>query len=85
MTGLEGLIEQEAIRRGMPGKNPYGALLTDVFEIRPKAPPAPTLQQQIGQGILGLIPRVGTAVKIINAGPVQDGTLDYARRMGWAR
>lgn len=32
-----------------------------------------------------LIPRIGTAVKVMNAGPVADGTLDHARRMGWLR
>jgi hypothetical protein len=65
--------------------DPYGKPMTDSFGIKPTAPPAPTLQQQIGGALLNLVPRVGMGARIINAGPVSDGTLDYARRMGWMR
>jgi hypothetical protein len=36
---------------------------------------------------LGLkaIPKVGIFTRAVNAGPVGDGTLDHARRMGWVR
>lgn len=85
MDALQGLINQEAARRGMPVDNPYGRLINESFGIKPKAPPPPTALQQIGEGLVRLIPRVGQAAGIINAGPVQDGTLDYARRMGWMR
>jgi hypothetical protein len=34
---------------------------------------------------LQVIPKIGTAARIINAGPVADGTLEHARRMGWMR
>lgn len=69
----------------MSAENSYGRLLTESFGIKPKAPPPPTALQQIGDGLVRAIPRVGQAIGIINAGPVQDGTLDHARRMGWMR
>lgn len=47
--------------------------------------PAPSLSTRLVEGALGLIPRVGMAARIVNAGPTADGTLDHARKMGWYR
>lgn len=45
--------------------------------------PRPSIGAGVVDNLVGLIPRVGMAARIINAGPTADGTLDYARKMGW--
>ncbi len=34
-------------------------------------------------GITKMIPRVGMVKSVLDAGPVADGTLEHARKMGW--
>lgn len=81
MDPLQNLIGQEVIRRSMldPGAmRPMGG-------IAPPQKPSPSFMQQVGEALIPIIPRVGIAARALNAGPVADGTLDYARRMGWMR
>lgn len=51
----------------------------------PAAPPPITPGRVALEHLINVIPRLGMATRVINAGPVSDGTLDYARSQGWMR
>lgn len=98
MDPLQRLIEEEAARRGVAGgKSPFKIDAFSAFGLpsqpqpaaaispRPQpAQPARPAQEALRMG-LRLLPRASAAARIINAGPVADGTLEHARRMGWVR
>ena len=90
-------IQQEMTRRGLAGiagrsidPGFYGAIDSMADRSRPMGQLRPRLPQPgVGVGLLDtamkFIPKVSAVVNAVNAGPVADGTLDYARRMGWVR
>ena len=51
--------------------------------IRPAQAPRPGINAL--EALVKVIPRAGMFVRAVDAGPVSDGTLDYARKMGWVR
>lgn len=95
MDPLQRLIEEEAARRGVAGgKSPFTIDAFSAFglpsqpqpaaAISPRSQPARSAQEALRMG-LRLLPRASAAARIIDAGPVADGTLEHARRMGWVR
>lgn len=100
MDPLQSRINQEAVRRGISGISGSGAgfpvsgaggfsgvggAVPSMGRGISSNAPAPSMGANIVDNAVGLIPRVGMAARIINAGPTADGTLDYARKMGWYR
>lgn len=74
------MIDNEMARRmarPSPGSIPTAA------GIRYTAPPP--AQTPAWANAVMAIPRVGAFVRGLNAGPVADGTLDYARSQGWVK
>jgi hypothetical protein len=89
MDPLQGMIDQEVLRRLGQG----GSSLRDMMQQpgtiggaarMPQPPPQPAWMGAVDLG-LKAIPKVGIFTRAVNAGPVGDGTLDHARRMGWVR
>ena len=73
----------EAGRRGLTP--PGGVQFEDLFREAQARQSNPGGMSGIFDRALQAIPRIGTAARITNAGPVADGTLEHARRMGWMR
>jgi len=84
-------VQQEMARRGLAGlAGSGGGGGLAAFGIpgavgQPQPAPQPGMGMQILGAAVKAIPRAGALVRSVNAGPVADGTLEYARRMGWVR
>lgn len=90
-------IQQEMTRRGLAGiagrsidPGFYGAIDSMADRSRPMGQLRPSLPQPgVGMRLLDaamkVIPRASAFARTVNAGPVADGTLEHARRMGWVR
>ena len=78
-------IWDEAARRGMAGVGAPVPSSRGMAGVGAPAPSSPGVQERVLGGLLNAVPRVGTFVRGVNAGPVGDGTLEHARRMGWVR
>jgi len=89
MDALQSLINQEAARRGLP----VAAQSKDLFSQLLDAPigggiavqkkPQTPMGYAVLDGITKMIPRVGMVKSVLDAGPVANGTLEHARKMGW--
>jgi hypothetical protein len=77
-----GLVD--AMRSHHPGPPGAAQFPGIAAPMRAKQAPLSGLTGVLGHAVQA-IPKVGAAVRIINAGGVADGTLDYARRMGRVR
>jgi hypothetical protein len=86
------MIDQEMVRRfGQGGSSVLddlrpGAIGGSIGGSigKPQLPPRPAWMGAVDLGLKAM-PRVGIFTRTVNAGPVGDGTLDHARRMGWVR
>ena len=92
MDALQSLINQEAARRGL-SVAAQPSVTKDLFSqvldvpigggISAQKKPQPPMGYAVLEGITKMIPRVGMVKNILDAGPVADGTLEHARKMGW--
>lgn len=89
------MIANEAAHRGLlgvggsaPSMQPQGRLTSGAMGVGGAAvlkPEQPGFGWRALEAGASLIPRVGATMRAINAGPVADGTLEHARKMGWVR
>lgn len=99
MDPLGELIGQEFARRASVA-NARGAETLRAFGLEPpgemgrgvanigasvRSQVAPSSLERVAGAALSLVPKVGMLIRSVNAGPVADGTLEHARRMGWTR
>lgn len=73
---------------GMTGPSPLGASTGSpgaAIGVAPRTPQPPLAADRALGVLLNTMPRVSVFARTVNAGPVADGTLDHARRMGWVK
>lgn len=91
MDPLQSLIHQEAARRGLSslqgfkttGIQPAPGIGLGVGGGLSVKSATTSPAGAVVNGLMTLIPRAGMIKSILDAGPVADGTLEHAKRMGW--
>jgi len=90
-------IQQEMARRGIASAGgsrleslrslPVGDAVDKYIHggVEPRPAPQPGIGMRVLDAGLKVIPKAGMFVRSLSAGPVADGTLEHARRMGWIR